>query len=89
MASSPEFMASEPLPFAALGAVGAVETSLPPFETFDQDCRAVLSRLRADTGLALGGQRHARHRLAHRDRNLAQAYRAADLAMLQAKHDKR
>jgi diguanylate cyclase (GGDEF)-like protein len=32
---------------------GSVETSLPPFDNFDQAARAVLARLRADTGLAL------------------------------------
>lgn len=32
---------------------GNVETTLPPFESFDHACRAVLARLRADTSLAL------------------------------------
>ena len=31
----------------------SVATSLPPFETFEQAARAVLGRLRADTGFAL------------------------------------
>lgn len=54
MASSPELVAVGLPPSSPPTRVsGAIETSLPPFETFDQACRAVLSRLRADTGLAL------------------------------------
>ena len=47
----PEFDASH-AGFANAG-TGSVETSLPPFDNFDQAARAVLARLRADTGLAM------------------------------------
>src|SRR5579885_2072120 len=38
---------------AATFGTGKVETSLPPFDHFEQAASAVLARLRADTGLAL------------------------------------
>jgi len=46
-----ESTAAAPLPTTI--AVGGNPAAQPPFDNFDQACRAVLARLRADTGLAM------------------------------------
>ncbi|HXS73142.1 MAG TPA: diguanylate cyclase [Rhodanobacteraceae bacterium] len=50
--TSAESAAKPPLP-PPFPAQGGSPVALPPFDNFDQACRAVLARLRADTGLAM------------------------------------
>jgi diguanylate cyclase (GGDEF)-like protein len=51
--TSAEFAAVPSPPLLPPAAVGNAPATLKPFENFDQACRAVLARLRADTGVAM------------------------------------
>lgn len=51
--TSAEFAAVPSPPLLPPAAVNDARATLKPFENFDQACRAVLARLRADTGVAM------------------------------------
>ncbi|HET6907247.1 MAG TPA: sensor domain-containing diguanylate cyclase [Rhodanobacteraceae bacterium] len=51
--TSAEFAAAPSPPLSPPAALGGTPETSGPFENFDQACRAVLARLRADTGMAM------------------------------------